>query len=234
MTGSDADCTASRRPSSENSFSVTATRSHQLAIQGCEPSTGPREQRLRRRQRQSEDVGRFLDGSVVEFDNIDLLHTTAGAPTTTTFTANTDLTTNYTAGDFIFLQAGESDRVHIAKLATVNFSSSTTTFTVATGFEIPAALAYAVGTKFGKVRKVSVGGVQFQPEMSAKIVGLMPKNGQPMTILLPKVKITRGLAASFSTDNFANMPFELTPYAGIPGDPFYAEYGAAKMHLFPR
>lgn len=174
-----------------------------------------------------------FDGSGVEFDPITATHLTAGAPTTTTFTATADLSSSFSAGDYIYLQSGVSDVVHIAKLATVAFSS-VTTFTVATGFEIPAAAGFGIGTKFGKVQKISLGGSTVQPEVSAKIVGLLPKSNEPVTILLPKVKITRGLALSFSNENFSNMPFELMPYAGIPGDPFYNDFGPAKIHLFPR
>jgi hypothetical protein len=178
--------------------------------------------------------GAGLDGSGAGFDTIALDHVAKTAPTTTSVKINGDVTANYATGDFIYIQKGESDAVHIAKLTTVAFATSETTLTVAAGFEIPAAYGFGIGARIGKVKKITVGGSTSQPELSAKIVGLLPKTNQPLTILLPKVKVTRGLAVSFSNENFSNMPFELTPYAGLPSDPFYNEYGAGKMHLFPR
>jgi hypothetical protein len=174
-----------------------------------------------------------LDGSTVAYDTIAVNHVTNAAPTTTAVKIASNVATSYAVGDYIYLQNGDSDHVHIGKVLSSVFTTETT-LTMAAGFEIPAAYAFATGTKVGKVKKISIGGDTNQPEVAAKIVGLLPKTNQPLTILLPKVKVTRGLSLSFQSDNFSNMPFELSPYAGIPGDPFYNEYGSTKMHVFPR
>lgn len=177
--------------------------------------------------------GAGLDGSDVSFDTVAMVHVSKTAPTTTSFTVLGNVITNYAAGDFIYMQKGDSDYVHIAKVLTAVFTTDTL-ITVAAGYEIPAALGFGIGTNIGKVKRITLGGDVNQPEVSAKIVGLLPKTNQPLTILIPKAKITRGFSLSFQSENFANMPFELSPYAGIPSDPFYSEYGSTKLALFPR
>lgn len=174
-----------------------------------------------------------LDGSGVAFDQAAAPVAISAASTSTTLKVGSDITTEYAVGDYIFAQKGLEDVVHIGKVKTIAFATGTTTITLETGFEIPASLSFGVGDRIGKVKKISVGGQTFQTELAAKIVGILPKDGKPFTIMLPKVKVTKGLSAAFQSDNFSNMPFEFTPYAGLPGDPFYAEYGAASAILFP-
>jgi hypothetical protein len=171
-----------------------------------------------------------LDGSGVNYDTMGATYTTSAAPAGTTVTCSTSVATFIATGDYIFIQNDQSDVVHIAKVATV----ATTTITLATGFAIPAGAGFTANSRVGKVRRIDIGGDTVQPEVSAKIVGLLPKQNEPVTILVPKLKITRGLSMSFSSDNFSNMPFEFTPYAQNMEDPMFGEYGAKKMIIFPR
>ncbi len=174
-----------------------------------------------------------LDGSGIAFDQAAAPVLLSAASTTNTVKVGSDVSTDYAVGDYIFIQKGTEDVVHIAKVKTVAFATGATTITLEEGFEIPATVTFGVGDRLGKVKKISVGGQTFQPELSAKIVGILPKDGKPFTIMLPKIKVTKGLATAFQSDNFSNMPFEFTPYAGLPGDPFYGEYGSASAILFP-
>lgn len=177
-----------------------------------------------------------IDASGVSFDSSAGLALSTASITTaaTSIVVTGDVTTTYPVGTYFFIQAGTDDLVHIAKVSAVAFSSPNTTITF-TGFAIPTGVTFPVGSRVGRVRKVDVGsGVLFQPELAAKIVGILPKNNEPFTILLPKVKVTRGLNVAFDSANFTNLPFELTPYSQTTTDPFYAEYGGASAILFPR
>ncbi len=176
-----------------------------------------------------------LDASGTDFDPMDDIWVTSGAVTANNeVTVATDLTPNLAPGDFIFIQNGLDDKVHIAKVAEATNGTGNTTITFAAGYETPSSATFPAGSRVGKVRQVKVGGTTQQPEMGVKIVGLLPKDIAPFTIYLPKAKITRGLGVAFQSDNFGNLPFELTPYAGVPGDPLYGEYGEAVAVLFPR
>lgn len=177
-----------------------------------------------------------LDASGVSFDSItDMwLASSAYESTGKTMKVNTDITSDLAAGEYIFVQNGLDDKVHIAKVASVAFATTESTITFATGYEPSATAAFPIGSRIGKVKRIDVGGADVQPEFAAKIVGLLPKDNAPFTILLPKVKITKGLGVAFQTDNFGNLPFEFTPYAGVDTDPFFGEYGSAAAILFNR
>ncbi len=175
-----------------------------------------------------------LDASGIAFDPISTTYPVSAASTTTTVKTATDVSALILPGDFIFVQKGTEDVVHIAKVLTSVFSTGVTTITFATGYSIPVSVTFGVGDRIGKVTKVSVGGDTFQPTLAAKVVGILPQDGAPFTVLFPKIKITKGLGVSFQSDNFSNLPFEFTPYAGVPGDAFYSEYSTASLALFPR
>jgi hypothetical protein len=177
-----------------------------------------------------------LDASGVSFDSITDIWLASAAYESAgkTMEVNTDITTKLSAGDYIFVQNGLDDKVHIAKIASAVFATSKTTITFAAGYEPAATVAFPIGSRIGKVKRLDVGATDVQPEFGAKIVGLLPKDNAPFTILLPKIKITKGLGVAFQTDNFGNLPFEFTPYAGVSTDPFFSEYGAAAAILFNR
>ena len=176
-----------------------------------------------------------LDASGTDFDPMDDIWVTSAAiATNNEIKVASDLSSDLANGDFIFLQNGLDDRVHIAKVDSVTHASNETTIKFAAGYETPTSALFPAGSRVGKVRQVKIGGTTQQAEMGVKIVGLPPKDNAPFTIYLPKAKVTRGLGVAFQSDNFGNLPFEITPYAGVPGDPFYGEYGEAVAVLFPR
>lgn len=181
-----------------------------------------------------------LDASGVAFDqsNAIWLASAAYASAGKTIEVNSDITgvgaDKLSAGDYVFLQNGTDDKVHIAKVATAVFATTKTTITLAAGYEPGTGVVFPIGTRIGKVKRIDVGATDVQPEFAAKIVGLLPKDNAPFTILLPKIKITKGLGVAFQTDNFGNLPFEFTPYSGVETDPLYDEYGTAAAILFAR
>ena len=180
-----------------------------------------------------------LDASGVAYNSLTglALSTAQITAAATAIVVAGDVTTTYTVGSYFFIQADadvNSDVVHLAKVSAVAFSSPNTTITFA-GYAIPTGVTFPVGSRVGKVVKVPVAqGVLFQPELAAKVVGVLPKNNEPFTILMPKIKITRGLNVSFDSGSFTNLPFEFTPYSVASTDPSYAEFGPAAAILFPR
>jgi len=139
-------------------------------------------------------------------------------------------TTPLVAGDYIFVQKGQDDYVHVMKVASI----ATTEVTVAAGFEVPTGMSFPVGSRVGRLKRIDIGTSVTQPDLACKVTGILPKDNSPFTILLPKVKVTRGLGVSFASDNFSNMPFEMQPYEMVTDDPFYTEYGQAQAILMAR
>lgn len=95
-------------------------------------------------------------------------------------------------------------------------------------------MTFPIGARVGRLKRVDVGTSVNQPDLACKVTGILPKDNSPFTILLPKVKVTRGLGISFASDNFSNMPFEMQPYEMVATDPFYSEYGLAQAILLAR
>ena len=176
-----------------------------------------------------------LDASGVAFNTDDTIWlTTAAISTNNTIVVGSDVTSTIAVGDYIFLQNGIDDIVHIAKVASRTYSAPNTTIVFATGFETKAGAVFPIGSRVGEVKRIDLGNTQAAVEMSAKIIGLLPKDNAPFTILIPRMKVTRGLGVAFQTDNFGNLPFEITPFNQTPTDPFYNEYGDAVAVLFAR
>lgn len=180
--------------------------------------------------------GAGLDGSDAAYtidDDTIWLSAASITAAATAITYTGDVSADISVGDYLFLQKNESDYVHIVKVTAIAYVDPTTTITF-TGWAIPTGMTFPAGTRIGKVAKIEFGATTAQDCYAAKIVGLLPKDNTPFTIMLPKVKITRGLSIAFATDNFTNMPFELTPYAMAADDAMYATYGDATAILFPR
>lgn len=133
----------------------------------------------------------------------------------------------FNVGDFVILQDTlVPDRLHIGKVA----SKATDTLTLASGFAMPAGTAFPIATtKIYRVQQIQVGALASNPTFGCKLVGLLPGTGEPVTLIFPKIRITKGINLAFQSDNFSNMPFEFVPYNLVPGDAYFAEFGAQKM-----
>lgn len=177
--------------------------------------------------------GAGLDGSDTAYDPI-VTQTTLSANLTVTsgnkgslvLATGGAVAAGFAAGEYGVLQdLNAPDKVHVFKVASV----ATDTLTLATGYELPVGETFNAATSVVyRVKAIKVGQVPKQPTFGAKLVGLLPETGEPVTIIFPKVKITKGLGAAFQTDNFSNMPFEFTPYPILSGDPYYSDFGSLK------
>ena len=82
------------------------------------------------------------------------------------------------------------------------------------------------------IEALNIGAQSPNVHLGVKITGLIdPSKNLPITLVFPKVKITRGMNLNFTTDNFGNMPFEFTPYSMVAGDALYNDFGTTKMRL---
>jgi hypothetical protein len=71
---------------------------------------------------------------------------------------------------------------------------------------------------------VDVGSPAEQPFFAAKVLAVMPEANKPVALMFPKIRITRGFSMSFTTENFANLPYQFTPFDLLPQDPFYSTF----------
>jgi hypothetical protein len=125
--------------------------------------------------------------------------------------------TPFAVGDWILIDLGP-DNIIVRKVA----SKSTDTLTFVGG--LPVGVPSATPVRVSKA--IDIGSKENQPFLSCKIVGLTAE-GEPITILFPKVRIVNGFNLAFTTDDFGNMPFELTIYDLASTDPFYSTFGSS-------
>lgn len=124
-------------------------------------------------------------------------------------------------GDTIALQpTGEKDydKIYLAQVsgspvwAADSQDSSVGTLTITLSKAIPTGWNFAADDKVFFVNLIPVGSDEAQPYYGIKIVGVLPNNNEPFTIICPKGKITAGFNINFTTDNYSSMPFQITPY----------------------
>lgn len=166
-------------------------------------------------------------------------------PITDTFPLKTAITTGgasialntgdgakWSAGDYgVIADTDNPDRLHVFKVQSI----ATDTLTLATAYAMPTTMTFGTATTIiYRVHSIKVGAVARQPTFGCKLVGLLPESGQPITMIFPKVKITKGLSVNFQTNDFANMPFEFTPYSLVAADPFFADFGTTKTYQILR
>jgi hypothetical protein len=77
---------------------------------------------------------------------------------------------------------------------------------------IPAGMNFPVGTKVWVVNEIGVASTAEQDFFKVKVVGTLSNNERPVTLILPKVKITKGFQIQFDEGNYTSMPFEFAPY----------------------
>lgn len=121
----------------------------------------------------------------------------------------------------------EIDDTLVARVAikTTPSANTSATFNITFDRPIPEGFTFAIGDRVHKSNLIPVGAGDAQPTLGAKVVGILPEGNKPITIIIPKLRITNGFSLGFQTDQYGNMPFEFTPYEQIPSDPLYAEYG---------
>jgi hypothetical protein len=139
-----------------------------------------------------------------------------------TFKVTGDVTSTYVAGSFGYLQEGQDDQVHIFKISNAAFAAGETTVTIAAGYGVPTGVTFSSAAgRAALVHKIDADPSQANKSFAMKMTGVLPEGNTPVTVLFPKVKITKGFSLAFSTENFGNLPFEFSPYTPVPTDVGY-------------
>ena len=115
-------------------------------------------------------------------------------------------------GGYVAVHANSQDQIFIRKI--ISITGLNVTVNKGMPVNIP------VGAKVAVVNMVPLGSTKDNPYLSAKIVGQFADNSW-VAIMIGKCRITSGISLAFKTDNFDNIPFQLTVYDLNPGDPNY-------------
>lgn len=174
-----------------------------------------------------------LDGSAItpavnSTTTTGVLTAAGGPPIVTPAVIPVTAATGMTVGKFLAIHVDASEQIFYRKITAV----ASLNITVNKGFpiDIPS------GAKVDVVNMVPLGSTKDQPYLSAKITGQLA-DGSWVTILIPKCRVTSGISMAFKTDNFDNIPMQLTVYDVTPSDPTYAYFveadgSVAKAHIY--
>lgn len=130
---------------------------------------------------------------------------------------------SYTVGDFVRVRVDTDDHVLIRKVTVI--TTDTLTVDKAINEVVP------IDASVDVVNVISIGSKVDQPFLSAKIVGKLA-NDQPIAILIPKVRITRGFTMQFGTDDYGNLPLEFTVFDLTSTDALFADFGTESAKIF--
>jgi hypothetical protein len=159
------------------------------------------------------------------------------SPTATGFTMTAALVDalnpdgDLVVGDYIKIQTGNNDQVLVRKVATITGAALT--------FVDPLPAIPAEGATVAKMNVIPLGSSTACEDtfVAAKIVGTLADCSE-VVLLLPKVKVTKGFNMAFNSNDFQNLPLELTVYDLLADDDHYAtfaEFGnASAMLLTPK
>lgn len=119
----------------------------------------------------------------------------------------------------------DSEEIAKALIKTSPAADSSASYTLTFDRPIPEGFNFIAGDRVHKVNLIPVGSAEDQPTLAAKVVGILPEGKKPVTIIIPKLRISNGFNLSFQTDQYGNMPYEFTPMEQVMSDPLYKEYG---------
>lgn len=132
------------------------------------------------------------------------------------------LATGITVGNYIMIEVNGIDDFIIRKVT--NVTSNTLELNKGVG-------AIPNGAVVRKVNYIDVGSQDDQPFYAAKISGKLA-DGKRITIEVAKLRLQRGFNLGFSTEDFANMPFEFTVYQLVSTDTLYADFGTVPARIY--
>lgn len=131
--------------------------------------------------------------------------------------------TGLAANDYIMILYGSDDQIIVRKINSI--STNTLTLNDNIGINIP------TGAVVKKVNALSVGSKENNNFFGAKVAGKLA-DGTPVVALFPKIRVTGGFALQFQTNDYGNLPFEMTCYDLVPTDPFYSEFSEDQAKIF--
>lgn len=153
--------------------------------------------------------------------------TAAVAAGATSFTAAAGH--SFVVGDWGYIQEAQDDQIHIFKVSGV--ATNVVTFAA---YPVPTGLSFTANARVGEFNKIDADPSKANNNFAVRVVGVSIDGNTPITLHFPKCRITRGFSMGFSSDNFANMPFEWTPMTPVPTDPGYNSDFAQRMSIFSR
>jgi len=132
--------------------------------------------------------------------------------------------TGFVVGDYIMIKKDNLDDFVVRRIVGLTGSPVDTLVVDEALPDVPN------GSVVLKVNAIGIGSKTEQPFYSAKVAGKLA-NGEEIVILIPKVRITRGFNLAFSSQDYANLPFEFTVYDLVNSDVFYSKFNGDQAQI---
>lgn len=119
----------------------------------------------------------------------------------------------------------EADHVHYFRITADSIQAG-----AAVTVQVDPEMAFELGNSFPAgslvsiVNSFDVGSKVDQPYSALMVTGILPEQTKPVSLLFPKVRITRGFSLTFGETAYGNLPFQFTPFELLPTDMFYADF----------
>ena len=126
---------------------------------------------------------------------------------------------DFNADDYIIIQHGDKDKVYVRKIVSIAGD------VITLDKDLPNAIPAGEVVRAGSL--IRIGDKSDQPFLGCKIVGTTAE-GEAITLIFPKVRVTAGFNLQFSSDDFQNMPFEMTMYDLVTSDAQYDTFKGAQ------
>lgn len=118
---------------------------------------------------------------------------------------------NIPNGATILIQrANQPDFVYPVKVSAATTGTAPYSVTIPA---LPTGVTFSAGDTVWIVNELEIGSTVSQGDFFCmKIAGTLSNYNVPLVVVFPKVKIVRGFSLNFSETDYANLPFEVSPY----------------------
>ena len=95
-------------------------------------------------------------------------------------------------------------------------------------------MSFVAGDSVITVSFIKVASNDETPYVSVKMVFVLPNEKEPTVLISQKARVTNGFTFASTTDSYASMPFEITPYMLLPSDNGYDRQKKCRLELYKK
>lgn len=106
---------------------------------------------------------------------------------------------------------GETDYVFPTKSTGAATGTGPFEVPIADDYAIPTDMSFPIGSKVWVVPAIHVGDIAADDLFCVKITGTLSNYDRPVTVVFPKVKVSKGFNLQFTETDYGGMPWDLMP-----------------------
>ena len=140
-----------------------------------------------------------------------------------------------TEGNAITLSTNASEKFTLSGVALSGGTDGTKGFFEITLVDpLAEGMSFVAGDSVITVSFIKVASNDETPYVSVKMVFILPNEKEPTVLISQKARVTNGFTLASTTDSYASMPFEITPYMLLPSDNGYDRQKKCRLELYKK